>query len=173
MHPPRTSALRLCALATLFLLAACAPPQVGPPPPGAVVVEIVDGDTMIVRSGTHTEPVRLIGIDTPEVAHHGQQAECFGPEAAQRLAELAPVGSTVRLARDTEARDIYDRLLAYVFTADGLLVNLQLAQDGFADALSIAPNLALADIVATSVSEARKAQSGMWQHCDDPVASTG
>ena len=143
----------------------CAPPDLGPAPPHAAVVDIVDGDTIVVRSGTTTESVRLIGIDTPEVAHHDQADECYGPEAAARLAELIPVGSTIRLARDIEARDVYDRLLAYVFTLDGDLVNVRLAAEGYATELAIAPNISLSDAVATAISGARTHQLGLWEQC--------
>lgn len=153
-----------CALAVLL---GCAPPDTGPPPPEAVVVEVIDGDTVLVRTGPDNESVRLIGIDTPEVAHHGNPDECFGPEAAARAAQLLPVGSTVRLVRDVEARDIYDRLLAYVFNADGTLINLQLAAEGFARELSIAPNTAIADDVAAAVSTARSNGLGLWSQCSD------
>lgn len=146
-------------------LAGCATAPTGPPPPLAEVIEVTDGDTIVVRSGTHTEPVRLLGIDTPEVAHHGRSAECFGPEAAERTAELLPVGSTVRLDRDAEARDAYDRVLAYVTTADGVIVNLVLAAEGFATPLAISPNYALADTIADLTSQASVQGLGLWGAC--------
>lgn len=169
---PVRATLAVLLAVLLALVSACAAEEPGPPPPQALVVDIIDGDTVVVRSGRVTEPVRLIGIDTPEVAHHGQPGECFGGEAAARLAELIPVGTTVRLARDVEARDIYGRLLAYVFATDGTLVNMQLAREGLAAELSIAPNLALVDVIATSVGEARRARLGMWEHCGEAVASS-
>ena len=160
--------VRLPLLAALALCSnglGCARAEPGPPPPLAAVVEIVDGDTIVVRSGARTEAVRLIGIDTPEVAHHGQGAECYGPEAAARLAQLIPVGSTVRLARDLEARDVYDRVLAYVFTLDGDLVNVTLAAEGYATELAIAPNVSLNDAVRTAISGARAHRLGLWESC--------
>ena len=111
--------------------------------------------------------MRLIGIDTPEVAHHGQPGECFGPEAAAHLASLAPVGSIVQLSVDEEARDIYGRLLGYVATATTPDVAVQLARDGMADALAIEPNLTTADRVAAAVAEARRAGRGLWGSCPD------
>ena len=143
----------------------------GPDPPLARIVEVIDGDTIVIRSGQVTEPVRLIGIDTPEVAHHGQPDECFGPEAASRTEELLPVGSTVRLARDVEARDVYDRLLAYVFTTEGTMVNMTLAAEGLATELAISPNLSAADEVAEAVGQARTARVGLWASC--PLESGG
>ncbi len=158
--------MRLCIGLFAVLISACAPPALGPAAPNAEVIRIVDGDTVVVRTGSATENVRLIGIDTPEVGYRGQPNDCFGPEAAARTAELLPIGSTVRLARDIEARDVYDRLLAYVFAPDGSLVNLQLAAEGFATELAIAPNIAIADDLAAAVSNAKRASAGMWASCD-------
>ena len=55
--------------------------------------------------GGAEESVRLIGIDTPESVARDRPVECFGAEAAQRLAELLPPGTVVRLTRDVEPRD--------------------------------------------------------------------
>lgn len=144
---------------------ACAPPATGPQPPQAAVVEVIDGDTVVVRMGEVTEHVRLLGIDTPEIAHHGQPGDCFGAEAAIRTAELLPAGTTIRLARDVEARDMYDRLLAYVLTPDGNMVNLQLAAEGYARELTMTPNTRVADHVAAAVDRARDASLGLWAQC--------
>ena len=78
------------------------------------VVKVIDGDTLKVRlRGIGVRSVRLIGIDTPEV-YGGTQ--CGGKDASERMRELAPVGSTVRLISDPSQadRDRYGRLLRYV-----------------------------------------------------------
>ena len=83
----------------------------------AVVTAIVDGDTIDVDVGDREERVRLIGIDTPEIAHPAfgdrppVEPECFGDEAQRYTGELLAVGSGVRLERDVVARDDYGRLL--------------------------------------------------------------
>lgn len=146
----------------------CGAERPGPAPPHAVVIRVTDGDTIVVRSGSHTESVRLIGIDTPEIAHHGQPADCYGPEAAARTTEILPVGSVVRLLRDAEARDVYDRLLAYVELPDGRTVNQILATEGMARPLAISPNLAMADAIHAATDEARARGAGLWARCDEP-----
>lgn len=78
------------------------------------VVKVIDGDTLKVRiRGVGVRSIRIIGIDTPEV--YGG-TECGGKDASQRMRELAPVGSTVRLTSDPSQadRDRYGRLLRYV-----------------------------------------------------------
>ncbi len=99
----------------------------------ATVTRVIDGDTIVVSLGGHAERVRLIGIDTPETVSPVKPVQCFGKQASDHTKALLPPGTVVRLVRDVEARDIYGRLLAYVYRgSDDLFVNLELATDGFA-----------------------------------------
>jgi micrococcal nuclease len=141
---------------------------------GGEVVRIVDGDTLIVRLPGGDERVRLIGIDTPESVKPDSPVECYGHEAADRLAVLIPPGSPVELVRDVEPRDDYDRLLAYVFRRpDDLFVNLAMVADGFAGTLTIAPNTTFADDFDRAASAARASRLGLWGACPDPDALFG
>jgi micrococcal nuclease len=70
----------------------------------------------------------------------------------------------VRLERDVEARDPYDRLLAYVYVGTDM-VNLALAREGFARALSIPPNTAFTADVARAVAQAKREATGLWASC--------
>ncbi len=165
VDPRRRAKRAMAAVVGVGLLVACGAGSPGPAAPDAEVVAVVDGDTISVRSDGVDEQVRLIGIDTPEVAHHGNPAECHGPEASARLAELLAPGTVVRLRRDQEARDAYGRLLAYVISADGTVVNLQLVAEGHARPLAIPPNLLLADAVAEAAAGAQRAGLGLWSRC--------
>jgi endonuclease YncB( thermonuclease family) len=98
------------------------------------VVEVIDGDTIKVDIGEKIETVRLIGMDTPEIAGpYNPQDDYFGPEAAQYTKQLLE-NQLVYLIPDPmqSNRDKYDRLLRYVFLEDGTLVNAKLVADGFA-----------------------------------------
>lgn len=155
----------LTVLASVGALAACR--DTGADPPGtAEVVEVVDGDTIEVRLAGARETVRLLGIDTPETVAPGQPVGCFGPEASERTKSLLPPGTEVRLTRDVEARDRFDRLLAYVVRADDeLFVNRALLAEGFARPLSIAPNDAHRADLSAAAAEARAAGRGLWSAC--------
>jgi micrococcal nuclease len=140
--------------------------------PNAIVRKIVDGDTIDVAVGDREERVRLIGIDTPEVAHPAfgdrppNDAECYGDESARYTGVLLAVGSGVRLERDVVARDDYGRLLAYVYRAsDGAFVNYEIIRHGFAQPLTIAPNSTFANLFVDAARSAEHDDIGLWLAC--------
>ena len=136
-------------------------------PPGQGVVDrVVDGDTVVLRLGEAEEPVRLIGIDTPETVKPDTPVQCFGPEASKHLKTLLPEGTTVSVARDREARDHFGRLLLYLWrSADRRFVNLDLVAGGYARPLSLAPNVTYRGDFAAAAAEARAAGLGLWSAC--------
>ena len=154
-------------------LAACSTGAIGAPgdalDANAVVTRVVDGDTIVVDADGVEERVRLVGINTPESVKPGTPVMCFGKEASHHLAELLPEGTAVRLVRDVEARDRYDRLLAYVYRAeDGEFVNLAMVTDGFADQYTFPPNVAHVDEFRAAARTARDAGTGLWSACEHP-----
>jgi micrococcal nuclease len=131
----------------------------------AQVLRVVDGDTIRVRLGGHTERVRYIGVDTPESVKPGTPVQCFAKRAAAANAALV-AGRSVRLVGDIEQRDRYGRLLAYVYREpDGAFVNAQLVRDGYARTLTIAPNVAHARQFAQLAHAARESGRGLWAAC--------
>ncbi len=136
--------------------------------PGAVrlaatVTETVDGDTVHVLTATGPDTVRLLGINTPETHHPTKGVECFGPEASDFTArELT--GRAVTLELDVEHRDVYGRLLAYVFV-DGRDFNEELLARGFARLLIIPPNGTHGRTMLETELTARHAGRGLWSAC--------
>jgi endonuclease YncB( thermonuclease family) len=94
--------------------------------PAAVVMEVVDGDTIEVQLEGKHETVRYYGIDTPE-----RQEPCY-EEAKKRNEELTD--RHVLLMADARNRDSGGRLLRYVFTLDGHSIDAALVAEGFAHA---------------------------------------
>ena len=149
--------LRVLLTSGLLALAACRSTPLGLAADQAEVRYVYDGDTILVRVSGRAERVRLIGIDTPESVSRSTAVECHCPEAADTLRALLPVGTVVRLVRDVEPRDPYDRLLAYVFRVDDeLFVNVEMARLGEATELFIGANIAYVDSVRSAVAEARQ-----------------
>ena len=132
----------------MWLAAACGDEDLGggseaEAPPSQVfasVVDVIDGDTIEVAINGATETVRYIGIDTPEI---GQRCAAEATEANRRMVS----GQRVMLVRDKENRDIYNRLLRYVYL-DGELVELKLVEFGLARPLKIFPNVTHSNEIA-------------------------
>lgn len=134
-----------------------------------VVAGHVDGDTLDVDVGGRIERIRLVGIDTPELARDGRPAECHADAAAARLAALLPIGTRVRIERDIVPRDDYGRLLGYLHVADPAgteqMVNLRLVLDGVARPMSIPPNDTYAPEFVAAARRAERAGAGLWSEC--------
>lgn len=134
------------------------------PPKDAVVAKVervVDGDTFIAMVRSRRERVRVIGIDTPESVDPNRPDEPFGQEASD-FAKHYLDGETVRMAGDAEPRDRYGRMLAYVWLRDGTFWNALLAAEGYAQQLTIPPNVTYAALFRRLVGEARRNERGLW-----------
>ena len=168
MTPRAIGAPLLVVLA--LISTACAPPADDGLPAGtARIVSIVDGDTVVIDLDGSDERVRLIGIDTPETVHPTRPVECYGAESTDRITELVPPGSVVRLERDVEWRDHFGRLLLYLFRADDdLFVNEALVAEGYAATWHIDPNGAYRSVLGAAEQDARAAGRGLWSACGGP-----
>ncbi|NQV96481.1 MAG: thermonuclease family protein [Acidimicrobiaceae bacterium] len=158
---------RVPALAFVFftvLINSCGQSS-GLPNDLATVLQVVDGDTVVLDFHGSSETVRLIGIDTPETVHPSKPVECFGPEASAYLHSLLKPDTQVRVQRDIEARDRYSRLLVYIYLLDGTFVNDELLRQGFAKTLRIEPNTTFATQFASTQTGARDNRVGLWQAC--------
>ena len=136
----------------------------------AVVTHVDDGDTIDIRVDGHIERVRYIGIDAPEIAHDGVGG-ARGGAAATRLNQTLLGDRHVRLEFDRERRDRYGRLLAYVW-AGKVMVNLEMIRRGYAQALTIPPNVRYEPWFASAQTEARAARRGLWGDGDLDAAVT-
>jgi micrococcal nuclease len=129
----------------------------------ALVVDVVDGDTVHVAIDGREESVRYIGIDTPESVIPGEPPECYGKRAARLNRDLVE-GERVTIVFGAERRDHYGRLLAYVYAGERF-VNAEIVRRGFARTLAIAPNTDFADRFARLQQAAANAGRGLWGAC--------
>lgn len=145
----------------------------GPRAVTALVTRVVDGDTVEARIGGQEEDVRLIGVDTPETVKPGTPVQCFGPRASDFTHRLLE-GRRVRLLPGAERRDVYGRLLAYVYLlpasrrpsrAGPLFVEAALVRRGLARTLTIPPNDRFAPHLRRLELRAARAGRGLWGAC--------
>ncbi|TMK71979.1 MAG: thermonuclease family protein [Actinobacteria bacterium] len=137
----------------------------------AQVIRVIDGDTIEVSIGGQDEDVRYIGVDTPETVKPDTPVQCYGPQASAENHRLVD-GRTVRLVFDRERRDVYGRLLAYVYTTvngggagQSRFVNATLVRDGYARTLTIPPNTAHVSQLGRLQARAGRAGRGLWGVC--------
>lgn len=127
---------------------------------------IIDGDTIVVDYNGRDEKVRLIGINTPEIHHPEKGVEPYGFEAKRFVEELVRPGDTVKLEFDIQLRDKYGRLLAYVYLYDGRFLNALLVENGYAQVMTVPPNVKYQELFIKLQRDARENKRGMW----NPVA---
>jgi micrococcal nuclease len=137
--------------------------------PGLWLVTYVDdGDTIVVKDPIgHSETVRFIGADTPEVKDPRKPVQCFGEVASHHTKTVVPIGSYVRLAPDPldSDRDKYGRLLRYVYLPDGTLYNAELIRDGYAFAYVVFPFTKKNEFKDLEL-EAKANVRGLWASCN-------
>jgi micrococcal nuclease len=130
----------------------------------ALVLKVVDGDTIRVRmlggafpgaTDGATEEVRIIGIDAPETG------EPFSAAATAALKRLCG-GKKVSLDADTDTRDQYGRVLAYVFLENDTFVDAEMLRLGLATLYIVPPNERFADELADAQAEAEETHTGVW-----------
>jgi micrococcal nuclease len=134
----------------------------------------VDGDTIAVNMNGSVETVRFIGVDTPETHKPNTPVQCYGPEAAAHTkAQISKFGK-VRLQADPldTNRDVYGRLLRYIYLPDGTLLNEQIIKQGYGFAYLGFP-FSKKDQFAADGQAAQNAKIGLWAVCHPTVNKYG
>ena len=125
--------------------------------------EVIDGDTIRVKYNGSSEKVRFLLVDTPETNHETLGEQPYGPEAKAFVKQLLADQDTVYLEFDVSNRDKYDRLLAYIYTKDGINVQEQLLKNGLARVAYIyEPNTKHVDWFKDIQETAQKSHIGIW-----------
>jgi micrococcal nuclease len=137
------------------------------------VTEFIDGDTIAVNMNGQTEIIRMIGIDTPETHRPETPIQCFGREAANYTKQLIGL-QKVRLQADplNTNRDRYNRLLRYVYLADGTLLQTKIISEGYGFSYTQFPYLRSLEFEALEI-KAEHAKKGLWGACQVTVQPSG
>ncbi len=132
------------------------------------VERVVDGDTFVLVGG---DRVRMIGVDTPETVKPGTAVQTYGKEASDFTKKML-TGKKVRLEYDVSEKDRYGRLLAYVYLEDGTFYNELLLKEGYAQVMTVPPNVKYADHFVEVQRKARVAKKGLWGLDPNQVGQT-
>ena len=137
------------------------------------VSQFVDGDTIAVNMNGKTEKVRFIGVDTPELHHPKKPVQCFAESAHQFTAGLINTNQvTLEADPEDDNRDIYGRLLRYIYLPDGTLVNMELIRSGHGFAYTRFPFVKKPEAIALE-QDARQNSRGLWGSCAVEETDTG
>jgi micrococcal nuclease len=129
------------------------------------VVWVVDGDTIHVRVGRRLEKVRYIGVNTPEIPHPEARGWREGGQRAFEVNRELVGDHAARLELDLARRDHYGRLLAYVWVRHArrsLMANAEMVRLGYAQVMTIPPNVRYQGRFLKLQREAREAKRGLW-----------
>lgn len=99
----------------------------------AKVARVIDGDTFVLSD---SQRVRMLGVDTPELASNSKPAELFS-DSAKVLTKQLIDGKIIKLTFDGKSFDFFGRVLAYVWLInkagkDSIFVQAELLKKGYA-----------------------------------------
>lgn len=130
----------------------------------AKVIDVIDGDTIIVLMDGMTETVRYLGVDAPEMKARnpepGRKARTWNREQVG--------GKTVRLYVGSRDRDDFDRLLRLVIV-DDLFVNSAMIREGLATSFNRPHDDICAPLFTGDMMFAYQNKLGIWQEVEDFV----
>ena len=132
----------------------------------AKVTKVTDGDTLELDG---SEKVRLIGVNTPETVKKNTPVMPYGEEASH-FTKSQLTGQKVYVEVDVQPQDRYGRTLAYVFTeqpkseqeVESYMFNATLVREGYAQLMTIPPNVKYQDLFVKLQRQAREQNKGLW-----------
>ncbi len=115
-------------------------------------------------------------IDTPEsrvnkkakrdAKRSGQDIKTIivmGKSATEYVESLVKSGDLIKIEFDVEQRDRYGRLLGYVYLSNGKMLNEEIVKAGYANVMTIPPNVKCQDRFLKAYQEAREGERGLWK----------
>ncbi len=163
LHQSATKRYRAClyyifVLASFFVLSTSGPACSFGTAKWAHVKYVIDGDTIVLQNG---KKVRYIGINAPEIAHKDKPGEPFGKQATEYNRRLVQ-GKNVRILQAGDGIDRFGRILAFVYTADGRMVNEKLLKAGLAHCCFFSPDLRYRRLLLQAQLFAINSRKGIW-----------
>ncbi len=123
----------------------------------------IDGDTFKVSINNEIKTVRLLAVDTPEIAKPDKEAEYYAEEASEYTCKKIKKAKKIILEYDqnSDKQDKYDRVLAWVFL-DGNLLQTDLVENGYAKVAYLYDEYKYTDIILKKQELASAKNIGIW-----------
>lgn len=140
------------------------------------LLEVEDGDTIVVESKGVDSRIQLSGIDAPENTNNAKlkldikstgldaiTLLAIGKAATEHLRSLLPLGSTVLINANMDQQDKYGRIPAIVSNSDGLQANETMVNEGYAALLTRYPlDADFKKRLQRQQIDAKKSNRGLW-----------
>ena len=126
-------------------------------------VKCVDGDTFRVLINGEEHLVRMIAVDTPELAKNGNKAEYYAEDAKEYTCNKITSAKKLELEYDPKSDkvDKYDRVLAWVYV-DGKLLQEELVKNGYAKVAYLYDDYMYTSILQEKQELASVKEIGVW-----------
>lgn len=133
----------------------------------AKVTKVSDGDTIVLDE---KEKVRFIGVNTPETVKPNTPVQPYGKEASD-FTKSQLLNKNVFVEMDVQAKDRYDRTLAYIYLqeptsqqeVEEYMFNAILLREGYAQIMTISPNVKYSDMFVKIQRKAHDEKKGLWK----------
>jgi endonuclease YncB( thermonuclease family) len=120
-----------------------------------------DGDSLRLAD---RRKIRLIGVNTPELARDGRADEPLARAARDFVKkQIDRARGRVGLIYDDSRKDHYGRTLAHIFLPDQVNLTEQLLSNGLGSHIAISPNLDFNDCYAKAQQAARAKKRNLWE----------
>lgn len=126
----------------------------------------VDGDTAKFSfPDGEIYSTRFLAIDTPESVHPTKKAEAYGKEASEYTCNKLTNAKKIELEydRNSDWKDRYDRLLAWVFVDDELL-QVNLIKEGLAEVAYLYGDYKYVQLLKDEEVTAKALKRGKWSN---------
>ncbi len=77
--------------------------------------------------------------------------------------DIYGVTPTLNNSGDAQQRDRYSRLLGYVYLSNGKMLNEEIVKAGYANVMTIPPNVKYQDRFLRAYKRAREGKRGLWE----------
>lgn len=165
----RVAALAAAALVLTVPATATPAEAATKPPTGAQkvkVVSVTDGDTIRIRYKGKSTPVRLIGLNAPEM----KPRQCYGPQSTTRMKSLTKGGYVWIKSDSTQGnKDRYGRLLRHLYTSKGTSLAVAQIRDGYAREYTYSKKYRGQSTHKAAQKTAKAKKRGLWKACAKPT----
>lgn len=128
------------------------------------LIQVIDGESLLVEISGQETRIRLIGIDVPENVTLPDTSE--GGSERKNISEivgkLLRTNETLTLEYDVSPADKYGRILAYVYLPDRTMLQELLLKEGLAKAMPVSPNTKYQDEFSELEHAAAESKTGLW-----------